>query len=62
MTQQFHRGCGMWNFSCGKVAHLISPSQALWKTVKNSTEACGEKVVAALRENGLFHITFYYYC
>ena len=56
--KSFHRGCGMWNFYLWNGCTLFACSQPLWKSVKNSTDGCGEKVVEALRKNGLFHINF----
>jgi hypothetical protein len=52
----------MWNFRLWKSGALFGASQGLWKSVKYSTDGCGKKVVAAVREIGLFHITFLYYC
>jgi hypothetical protein len=34
--------------------------QGLWKAEEFSHRGCGKKVVAAVRKNGLFHISFLY--
>jgi hypothetical protein len=38
------------------------PPQGLWKRQKSSTLACAEKTIGAVREIGLIHISFPYYC
>ena len=49
------------NFLC-----ITGPSKnchiPLWKTGIFSTTPCGRISLAALRQNPLFHIRFYYYC
>ena len=57
-----HSPCGMWKtFLWKTVTKKILP-QCLWKSSSFQHLPCGEKSVAALMQNGLFHIILYYHC
>ena len=47
----------LWKTGVKKTA-----KRPLWKRLKFSTLGCAKKSVAALREIGLIHINFLYYC
>jgi hypothetical protein len=54
----------LWNVEnfLWKTVMQKAPPQGLWKRQKSSTLACAEKTIGAVREIGLIHISFPYYC
>ena len=57
-----HSPCGMWKtFLWKTVTKKILP-QGLLKSSSFQHLPCGEKSVAALIQNGLFHIILFYHC
>ena len=52
----------MWKKELWKNTLPFFPPQRVWKNVKFSPSACGEKTVAAHEKNGVFHINLYYHC
>ncbi len=62
MCKSFQQG--LWNVE-KNLLKTLGPNftpQGLWKTLNSFTPPCGEKNIAALSENGLFHINLYYSC
>jgi hypothetical protein len=52
----------MWKIKLWKNPVKILLHNDLWRAVDISHTPCGKKVLAALREIPLFHISFLYYC
>ena len=57
--KSFHRGCGLWKLLLWKSFDKIYIHMGLWKAVNKPQSPCGEKNVAALRQNRVIHISFH---
>ena len=57
-----HKGCGMWKESLWKKCAFNFLPQGLLISSSFQHLPCGEKSVAPVTQNGLFHIILYYGC